>query len=339
MNRIPHPRTVIDRPAIRPLAILGFTTAVGLGLAGCADPSANANAGAPSTDGESAAAGSVQYNASPDQQRIRSTKDEKLAATVPETIAKDGKLTVATSAGSIPLTFHATDNTTLIGTETDLAQLVADKLGLELDLQLTSWENWPLKTDSGAVEVVFSNVGINEERVKKYDFAPYRAAFMGFEAKTDFAGTVDGAEDTSGKRVSVGAGTNQEKILIAWNKELADAGKDLAELQYYSSDADTILALSSGRIDLNIAPYPSTVYRENTRDDLKVVGKINAGWPASTLVAATSKRGNVLAEPVAKAVNALIKDGSYAEVLDRWGLGEEAVESSTAITAENFTSK
>ena len=89
----------------------------------------------------------------------------------------------------------------------------------------------------------------------------------------------------------MGSGTNQEKILLAWNKELEDKGKAPATLQYYSSDADTILALSSGRTDLNIAPYPSTVYRENTRDDLKVVGKVNAGWPSETLVAATVAQG------------------------------------------------
>lgn len=316
------------------LATLGLGATVALALTGCSDPS-SANAGtAPGDPGQS-----VTFNDSPNQERVRSTKDGKLAAKVPANITRDGKLTVATTGASIPLTFHATDNKTLIGNETDLAQLVADKLGLELDLQLTSWENWPLQTDSGAVEVVFSNVGINAERVKKYDFSPYRAAFMGFEATTKFEGTVSGAAGISGKKVAVGAGTNQEKILLAWNQELESQGKAPADLQYYSSDADTILALSSGRVDLNFAPYPTTVYREHSRDDIKVVGKINAGWPAETLVAATSKRGNGLAEPISAAINELIAEGSYAKVLERWGLGEEAVKSSTAVTAENYTGK
>ena len=319
----------------RPMTALGLGTVLALGLVGCSDPSASANAGTAGTRAKD----SFQYNTSPEQDRIRSGKDDKLAASVPAAIAADGKLTVATTAGSVPLTFHASDNTTLIGTETDIAQLVADKLGLELDLQLTSWENWPLQTDSGAVEVVFSNVGINAERIKKYDFAPYRAAFMGFEATKKFEGTVKGSVDVSGKKVAVGAGTNQEKILLAWNKELEAHGKEPANLQYYSSDADTILALVSGRVDLNLAPYPTTVYRENTREDTKVVGKINAGWPAETLVAATSKRGNGLAEPISAAVNELIAEGSYAKVLERWGLGEEALKSSKAATAENYTGK
>jgi len=317
-------------------AAVSALSAVGLlGLAGCADPGAAAPAASSNSESKSA----ITYNTSPDQDRIRSTKDPKLADAVPEKIKKDGKLTVATTAGSVPLSFHATDEKTVIGTEVDLAQLVADKLGLELDLQITSWENWPLKTESGDFEAVFSNVGVNADRVKKFDFASYRAAYMGFEARAGSDISVKSTDDISGKKIAVGSGTNQEKILLAWNKELEGKGKAPAELQYYSSEADTILALSSGRIDLNIAPYPSTVYRQNQRDDLKVVGKINAGWPNETLVAATTRAGNHLAEQITAALNETIEEGTYAKVLDRWSLSDEGLTKSETINASNYKGK
>lgn len=330
-------------PAARLAATTAAAAVVLLALAGCSDPVAGQAGAAPSgTDAEASAgaltgANGIQYDASPEQEgRIRVEEDPELAALVPEEIAQDGKLTIGSTGGSVPLSFHATDDRTVVGTEIDIAQLVADKLGLELDLKTTSWENWPLKTESGEYEAVFSNVGINAERAQKFDFAPYRAAYMGFEAKTESEVTVDGAEDISGLKVAVGSGTNQEKILLAWNEELEADGKAPAELQYYAAEADTILALASGRIDVNFAPYPSTVYRENTRDDLKVVGKVNAGWPSETLVAATTLRGSGLAEPVSAAINSAIEDGSYAEVLERWGLAEEAVPESEVVTAETI---
>lgn len=321
---------------VRSLAALPAVVLLGTAaLSACSDPGAAASGQQPET---TAARNGVVYNTSPDQQRVRAEKDPVLVAKVPELIGKDGKLTVATTAGSIPLSFHATDDKTAIGSELDIAQLVADKLGLELDIQVTSWENWPLKTQSGDFEAVFSNVGVNKDRVKLFDFATYRAAFMGFEAKKSATDDIKGADDISGLRVSVGSGTNQEKILLAWNKELEGKGKAPAILQYYSSDADTILALSSGRTDLNIAPYPSTVYRENTRDDLKIVGKVNAGWPAETLVAATTLKGNGLAPVLTEALNSAIQDGSYAKVLDRWGLSEEALPESKTVNEANFGS-
>lgn len=302
-------------------------------LAACSDPGASAAGSSPSA---SAARNGVVYNTSPEQNRIRAQKDPAAAAAVPAAIGKDGKLTVATTAGSIPLSFHATDDKTPIGVEVDIAQLVADKLGLALDVQVTSWENWPLKTQSGDFEAVFSNVGINKDRVKLFDFSSYRAAYMGFEAKKSSTYNIKGADDISGLKVSVGSGTNQEKILLAWNKDLESRGKAPATLQYYSSDADTILALSSGRTDLNIAPYPSVSYRENTRNDLKVVGKVNAGWPSETLVAATTLKGNGLAPAITDALNSAIKDGSYGKVLDRWGLSEEALAESKTVTEATF---
>jgi polar amino acid transport system substrate-binding protein len=336
MSLATHPSRRFGRAgtlAALPAVVLLGTAA----LAGCADPGASAAGSAGGGAETTTARNGVVYNTAPDQQRIRAEKDAALAAKVPELIGKDGKLTIATTAGSIPLSFHATDDKTPIGSELDIAQLVADKLGLELDVQVTSWENWPLKTQSGDFEAVFSNVGVNKDRVKLFDFASYRAAFMGFEAKKSATYDIKGADDISGLKVSVGSGTNQEKILLAWNKELEGKGKPPATLQYYSSDADTILALSSGRTDLNIAPYPSTVYRENTRDDLKVVGKVNAGWPSETLVAATTLRGNGLAPVVTEALNSAIEDGSYGKVLERWGLSEEALPESKTINEENFS--
>ncbi|MEE2524262.1 ABC transporter substrate-binding protein [Pseudarthrobacter sp. J75] len=328
-----YPRAAGLRTRAALPAVVLFGTA--LALAACSDPGASAS-GSSAAESPTAARNGVTYNTSPQQDRVRAGEDPALAGQVPELIARDGKLTVATTAGSIPLSFHATDDKTPIGSELDIAQLVADKLGLELDVQVTSWENWPLKTQSGDFEAVFSNVGVNQDRVKLFDFATYRAAFMGFEAKKSADLEVRGADDISGLKVSVGSGTNQEKILLAWNKELEAKGKAPATLQYYSSDADTILALSSGRTDLNIAPYPSTVYRENTRDDLKIVGKVNAGWPSETLVAATTLKGNGLAPVISGALNSAIDDGSYANVLERWGLSEEALPESTEINEANF---
>lgn len=320
---------------LRPIPALSAAAAVVLlALTGCSDPgSAGASEGSASA---APAANGVVYNLAPEQNRIRTEKDADAAAQVPADIAEDGRLTVGVSPFATPLSVYATDDKTVIGNETDIAQLVADKLGLELELQVTSWENWPLKTQSGDFEAVFSNVGINGDRVQLFDFATYRAAFMAFEARKDSGLTVDGSDDISGKKVAVGAGTNQEKILLAWNQELEDAGKPPAQLQYYGSDADTILALSSGRLDLNLSPYPSATYRENTRDDLEIVGKVNAGWPSETLVAATTLRGNGLAAPLAAALNSAIKDGSYAKVLERWGLSEEAIPESVVVDASNF---
>lgn len=310
------------RPTRIPVAtaLVAATTLLG----GCADPVPLNNANS-------------QFNLSPEQNRVRSEVDPELAALVPEEVRADGKLTLgAMVASSPPLTFRADDNTTPIGSEIDIAQLLADKLGLELEIELTSWDNWPLKLDTGEYELVHANVGITAERMKKYDFSSYRAAFMAFQKAADNPTVIDEIDDLSGLRVSASAGTNQEKMLVAWNEDFVTRGMEPIEIYHYVNENDMILALLSGRVDLIFGPGPAAAWRAENRDDLEVAWRVNAGWPKETLVASTTQRGTGLAPVVTAAHNELIAEGTYAEVLDRWGLGDEAVPVSHTYSLEDY---
>lgn len=63
-----------------------------------------------------------------------------------------------------PLTVFADDNKTLIGSEADIARLVADSLGLELNVVPTSWEDWPLGVTSGKYDAAISNITVTKAR-------------------------------------------------------------------------------------------------------------------------------------------------------------------------------
>jgi polar amino acid transport system substrate-binding protein len=130
-------------------------------LAGCAGPDPD-RAPARPTPG---ASGQGAVNTSPDQQRIRAPKVDAIAAEVPAAIRARGTLVVGLDGkGTPPLTFRADDDRTVIGIEPDIAQLVADTLGLRLDVQPTSWENLFLAVDSGQYDAGFSNITVTEER-------------------------------------------------------------------------------------------------------------------------------------------------------------------------------
>lgn len=317
---------------------LGGLLLPGLTLAACADPTPTASGASASATGGASDAGGAgpAIDTSGTQERIRSTRDDAIAATVPPDLAADGKLTVGSlTGGTPPLVFLADDNRTTIGSEIDVAQLVADKLGLELDLQLTSWDNWPLKLEAGEYEVVHANVGINATRLEKFDFASYRAAYMTFLVARDADFELGEPESISGHVIAVSSGTNQEQILTTWNSQLSAAGQEPAELKNFSSDADVLLALGSGRIDAYFAPFATMTYIATTRDDVQTQGRVDAGWPNQTLVAATFPRGSGLAEPYAAALGALMAEGTYAQVLERWGLTDEALTASRPHTKEN----
>ncbi|MDR7081605.1 polar amino acid transport system substrate-binding protein [Arthrobacter ginsengisoli] len=297
-----------------------------LSLAACSDPGASAagSAGPAASSGSSTAV--KQFNLSPEQDRIKVTVNKDAAALVPEAVKSDGKLTVAVSPFAAPLAVYATDNKTPVGNEVDLAVGLAQSLGLEAEIVPTAWADWPLGVDSGKYEAVLSNVTVTEERKLKFDFASYRDDKLGFYAKADSAiSKVETAEDVAGKRVIVGSGTNQESILLRWDEENKKKGLNPVQFQYYDDDSASQLALPSGRADLTFGPNATSAFKAATDAKTKLVGLVDGGWPLKANIAATTKKGNGLAAAAAAGLNHLIQDGSYAKILDRWGLSSEAV--------------
>ena len=307
----------------RPLVALAVAGAL---LAGCADPQ-------PTDD-----AAYTDLDLSPDQELVRAEENPELAAAVPESIAEDGRLTVAyPSQPSPPFFLFATDNATPIGVEVEQSRLLADKLGLELDLQPIDWTAWPLKLQSGDVEVVHFNIGVTRERLEIFDFATCRAALMAFFSRNDVEGTIESYEDISGLRIAVGAGMTQERILLEWNELLEAEGKEPAELAHYTNGQDMVLAVAAGRVDAAADDSPAAAYRASLRDDLTVVGRVNEGWPDETVIGSTTKRGDGLAPVLTAAYNELIDEGLYLEALDKWGLAAEAIPTSETHSLEDYS--
>ncbi len=316
---------IITRSALS----IALAASAALGLAACSDPAASAVAGPGANAGGGQAAAPKTFNLSPQQDRVPATADPAAGALVPAEVSKDGKLTVAVSPFAAPLAVYATDNATPVGNEVDIAVALAQTLGLEAEIVPTTWADWPLGVASGKYEAAITNVTVTEERKQKFDFASYREDKLGFYAKADSpVAKVQSAPDVAGKKVIVGSGTNQEAILLAWDKENVAKGLAPVDFQYYDDDSASTLALQSGRADLTFGPNATSAYKAATDGKTKLVGLVDGGWPLKASIAATTKKGNGLAAAAQAGLNHLIDDGSYAQILDKWGLGTEAVKKS-----------
>ncbi|PQZ50501.1 ABC transporter substrate-binding protein [Ochrobactrum sp. MYb15] len=272
------------------------------------------------------------FDLSPEQTgRIHVQKDAAAIAAIPADFkfVTPGKLTVAVAPGGPPLAAYATDAKTVVGADADYASAIAESLGLELESVPVAWIDWPLGLASGKYDAVISNVGVTEERKEKFDFSTYRQGLHGFFVKAD-SGVISIKEpkDAAGLRIIVGAGTNQERILVKWSEENEKAGLKPLELQYYDDEAASLLALQSGRADVIVQPHAQLVFIASRDKNIKRVGTLSAGWPDRSDVAITTRKGSGLANALTIATNGLIKNGDYTRILDRWHLQEEALEQS-----------
>ena len=237
-----------------------------------------------------------------------------------------GTLTVAISAlNSPPLALVASDNRTRIGSDPDIARLLAQSLGLKLRLVPTAWEDWPLGITSGRYDVALVNIAVTEARKQKFDFATYRADSLAFSVKSSSAiQAIRSAGDLAGRKVIVGSGTNQERILLRWNEENQAAGRPLAQPIYLTDDASGNLYIQSGRADVVFGPQSVAAYKAALNGNTKVVGL----GPKKAWVATTTKKGNGLVYALQAALDGAIARGEYQQVLARWGEQGEAVEHS-----------
>jgi polar amino acid transport system substrate-binding protein len=273
-----------------------------------------------------------KFNLSPDtSNRIRAEKDEAaIKAIAPNfKFVNPGKFTVAINPWDPPIATYATDAKTVVGADPDIAQLLADSLGLQLELVPVAWEDWPLGVSSGKYDAVISNVTVTEERKLKFDFSTYRRDVLGFYVKADSKITsIKEPKDVAGLKVITGAGTNQEKIILEWDRQNVAAGLKPIEVQYYDDRAAADLALQSGRADVEFNPNATQAYKAAINGTRKLVGTVSGGWPLTAEIAVTTKKGAGLADAVTLALNDLIKNGKYGEVLKRWSLTAEAVDQS-----------
>lgn len=253
------------------------------------------------------------------------TRDDNAISKIPPNyrFVEPGVLTVAISAlNSPPLALLASDNRTRIGSDPDIARLLAGSLGLKLKLVPTAWEDWPLGITSGRYDVALVNIAVTEPRKEKFDFATYRVDSLAFSVKSTSAiDKISGAADLSGRKVIVGSGTNQERILLGWNGENEAAGRQPALPIYLTDDASGNLYIQSGRADVFFGPQSTAAYKAALTGATKVVGL----GPKKAWVATTTKKGNGLVYALQAALDGAIARGEYQQVLARWGEQGEAV--------------
>lgn len=321
----------------RPRVLLGLAAAPLLATVLAACSTSDAATGAPSTDANGNTTVVVADNTTTaTRTEITVQAQPSLHDELPAAVKDRGTLVIgvgALPAGFPPLAYVGDDHKTLTGAEPDLGRLVAATLGLKPDLQNNAWENMFVRLDSAQLDVGFSNITVTEERKQKYDFASYRDDNLAFAVKKDDPWTFDGDYHAlAGKTVAVSSGTNQEKILLTWQKKLQAEGQTL-DVRYYKDNNSIYLALASGRINAYFGPNPGIAYQDqqsaSTSTPTRTAGTYSgAGDTLQGLIAATTKKDSGLAKPVADAINHLIETGQYDQWLKAYNLQNEAVKAS-----------
>jgi polar amino acid transport system substrate-binding protein len=246
--------------------------------------------------------------------------DTALADKVPADIKAAGKLTIGTDSSYAPNEFLDADGKTVIGMDVDLFNAVAQKLNLTTEWTSATFDSIIPGVTTKKYSVGVSSFTINADRLKEVNMVSYFSAGTQWAAKT---GATVNADDACGKKIAVQTATVQVEDLQARSKKCTDGGKAAITIDQYQKQSDATNAVVTGKDEAMLADSPVVAYAvKQTNGQLALVGDIYDSAPYGYAVAKDQTEfANVLGE----AVQALIADGTYKQILDKWGVTAGAI--------------
>lgn len=249
--------------------------------------------------------------------------DQALAAKVPAAVKADGKLVIGTDSSYAPNEFLDTDGKTVIGFDVDLFNAVAAKLGLK-----TQWVSAPFDAiipgvESGKYEIGVSSFTINDERKQQVNMVSYFSAGTQWGTKKGNPSGIQ-PDNACGKKVAVQTSTVQDTEDLP--KRVAackSAGKPAITIDRYQRQDQATAAVVSGKDDAMLADSPVLAYAvKQTNGQLELLGDIYDAAPYGYVV---KKDQTDFAQALAGAVGAVMSDGTYKQVLNKWGVDAGAI--------------
>ena len=283
------------------LAAIAAAGIAALALTGCVDNST----GADSTKSES-----------------NVSVDEAAAALLPTDIKEAGVIKVGIDP-TYPPNDYKDDAGNIVGWEVELFDAVAAKLGVKAEYNAAKFDNIIPGIEGGKYNVGVSSFFDTLERQKVVNMVSYYIAGSQFASRKGESLSVD---NLCGLKVAAQNGTSQYlEDVPGMSKACTDAGKAEITLLGFDTQDEATNAVMVGKADAMVADSPVVQYAvAQNSDKLALLGDIYATYFYAMPVALDSKLDLALQA----AVQSLIDDGTYIDILTQWGVEAGAIEKS-----------
>lgn len=271
-----------------------------LGVSGCAKAG-----GGSGQEAQSAAAGEQNKETAPadsGEQTGEGTEDQ-LAQ-----IQKKGELVVAMEGTWSPWTYHD-ESDQLVGYDVEVANLIAEKLGVKAVFVEGEWDGLFAGLDAGRYDIVINGVEITEERGEKYDFTDPYAYIRTAIVVNGSNDEIQSFEDLNGK--------NTANTISSTYAELAESyGATVTGVDDLNQTFELLL---SGRIDatLNAELTYYDYMKAHPDRDLKIA----ALTEEASLVSIPLRKGaqsESLREAINRAIAEISESGELAKLSEKY---------------------
>ncbi|SJN11553.1 ABC-type amino acid transport system, secreted component [Leucobacter sp. 7(1)] len=251
------------------------------------------------------------------------TVDEAAVALLPAEIKDKGELVLGTDA-SYPPNEYKNSSGDIVGWGVDLANAVSARLGLEPKWEEAGFDTIIPSIQGGAMDMGSSSFTDNAERQKTVDFVNFYEAGVLWAAP--IGETVD-PNNACGLKVAVQAGTFEHTDeLPAKSQACEDAGKPAIEIMPFEGQAEATNAVVLGQAEAFSADSPVTLDAIAAQSEkIEAAGETFDVAPYGYALPKDSD----LTKAVQAALQSLMDDGTYLEILTKAGVEDGAIEEAT----------
>lgn len=227
-------------------------------------------------------------------------------------VVESGVLKVGFEGTYPPFNFLDGDN--YAGFDADVANELADRLGVETEFFATQWDSLIGGLDANKFDVIIAQMTVTEERQKSVDFTdPYVVTGSVLITREDTS-DISVLNDIKGKKVGVGGGTTFEEVAKS---------VDGADVTLYKSVNDYIQDLVNGRLDVIINDQLLMSYNIKEQElPIKITSDI---LNKDEIGMAVKKDSDELVERLNQELDDMKEDGTYDEIYRKWFASEPLI--------------
>ncbi|MER9752025.1 ABC transporter substrate-binding protein [Mesorhizobium sp. M0166] len=252
--------------------------------------------------------------------------NEDLRARLPEEIRTAGKIT-AVNNGSFP-PYEIVTGTELTGATRDISDAIGQLLGVEVDHASVAGLPALLSgINAGRYQFAMGPVGDYPDRQKSNDFIDWVREYVVFTVEKGNPQGITSLDTACGKRIAVMSGGSAEKVIKQQVQKCTEGGKPAVEVQSFTDQPSSILAVRSKRSDAFFSSQaPLTYFVEQAKGQLELAGVGQANGFKDIYQGAVVKKGSPLGGVLLDAFKILMKNGTYAAVMKKWGLEKNMID-------------
>lgn len=253
--------------------------------------------------------------------------DEAAAALVPAEF-KDG-VSVASDIPYPPMELFD-ENDMPAGFDYDLSQAIASKLGIPFSFEDQDWDGIIPSLQAGTHDVIMSGMNDTLERQQVLDFVDYFSAGFAVIVPKGNPEGINSFADLCGKTVAIQTATSQIDLINAVNPSCSTP----IEVLEFPTDGDAQNAIRAGKASAGVNDGQVAAYTAQTAGKGKyfeIVAPTDSpdGYQSALTGIGVLKANSGLTKAIQAAVQSLIDDGTYTQLLEKWNLGAFAVSEAT----------